>query len=99
MEGGRAPALVTPAGNHGRIGFTHKQLQPDRYAPGKARMACRLRRSSMTSQSGSPLASVPDPAPSTLHRPSASAEAPAFYSGEMLPRRALLFFVDGIGVG
>jgi len=53
----------------------------------------------MTSQSGSPLASVPDPAPSTLHRPSASAEAPAFYSGEMPPRRALLFFVDGIGVG
>jgi len=24
VEGGRATALVTPAGNHGRIRFTHK---------------------------------------------------------------------------
>jgi len=60
-------------------------------------MACRLRESGMTS--GSPLASVPDPASPTLQRPSASAEAPAFSSGGSLPRRALLFFVDGIGVG
>jgi len=48
---------------------------------------------------GSPLAQVKNPASPALHRPRASAEAPVSFGAKGTPRKVLLFFIDGLGVG
>ena len=79
--------------------MTNTNLRAWRESPWGLPLAQPLPYLSPQNEFGSPLASVPDPASPALHRPRASAEAPVSFGPASTPRKVLLFFIDGVGVG